>query len=115
MKKQTTVKVTAMTSGTLGRQAGQPPVSRLVKHQERCAVGLFVAKPRTDLEGSWVEGEAISVDEHPQGRQGDEEPAAEGGKVDELVDLAGHQRQHHQRVLETENTASVDIFIHFST
>lgn len=49
-----------------------------------------------------MEGEAISVDEHPHGRQGDEEPAAEGGKVDELVDLSGHQRQHHQRVLETE-------------
>lgn len=61
-----------------------------------------MVKPRTDLEGSWVEGEAISVDEHPQGCQGDEEPAAEGGKVDELVDLSSHQRQHHQRVLETE-------------
>lgn len=60
-----------------------------------------------------MKGEAISVDEHPQGCQADEEPAAEGGKVDELVDLSGHQRQHHRRILETENTASVDIFILF--
>lgn len=41
------------------------------------------------LERSWVEGEAISMDEHPQGCQGDEEPACEGGKVDELVDFSG--------------------------
>lgn len=40
-----------------------------------------------NLERPWVEGEAISMDEHPQGCQGDEEPASKGGKVDELVDL----------------------------
>lgn len=45
------------------------------------------------------------MDEHPQGRQGDEEPASKGGKVDELVDLTGDCHQHHQGVLETENTA----------
>lgn len=42
----------------------------------------------THFERSWVEGEAISMDEHPQGCQGDEEPATKGGKVDELVDLS---------------------------
>lgn len=42
----------------------------------------------TDLEGSRVEGEAVSMDEHPQGCQGDEEPTSEGGKVDELVDFS---------------------------
>lgn len=41
-----------------------------------------------NLERSWVEGEAISMDEHPQGCQGDEEPASKGGKVDELVDFS---------------------------
>lgn len=42
----------------------------------------------TNPERSWVEGEAISMDEHSQGCQGDEEPAGKGGKVDELVDLS---------------------------
>lgn len=32
-------------------------------------------------------GEPESMDEHAQGCQGDEEPAREGGKVDELVDF----------------------------
>lgn len=60
---------------------------------------------RANLERPRVEGEAISVDEHPQGCQGDEEPASEGGKVDELVDLSGEYHHHHQGVLETDNTA----------
>ena len=42
-----------------------------------------------NLERPWLEGEAISMDEHPQGCQGDEEPASEGGKVDELEDFSG--------------------------
>lgn len=53
-----------------------------------------------------MEREAIAVDEHPQGCQGNEEPAAEGGKADELVDLPGHHRQHHQGVLQAGHAAS---------
>lgn len=56
-----------------------------------------------------MEREAIAVDEHPQGCQGNEEPAAEGGKADELVDLPGHHRQHHQGVLQAGNAASYAI------
>lgn len=41
----------------------------------------------SDLERSRVKGEAIAVDKHPQGRQGDEKPASKGDKVDELVDF----------------------------
>lgn len=41
------------------------------------------------LEGPGVKRVAVAVDEHPQGCQGDEEPAREGNKVDELVDLPG--------------------------
>lgn len=65
----------------------------------------FKWQGRANLERPRVEGEAISVDEHPQGCQGDEEPASEGGKVDELVDLSGEYHHHHQGVLETDNTA----------
>lgn len=67
----------------------------------------FKWQGRANLERPRVEGEAISVDEHPQGCQGDEEPASEGGKVDELVDLSGEYHHHHQGVLETDNTAMV--------
>lgn len=65
----------------------------------------FKWQGRANLERPRVEGEAISVDEHPQGCQGDEEPASKGGKVDELVDLSGEYHHHHQGVLETDNTA----------
>lgn len=65
----------------------------------------FKWQGRANLERPRVEGEAISVDEHPQGCQGDEEPSSEGGKVDELVDLSGEYHHHHQGVLETDNTA----------
>lgn len=43
---------------------------------------------QSNLERSRVEREAIAMDEHPQGCQGDEEPASKGGEVDELVDLS---------------------------
>lgn len=105
MKKQTTVKVTAMATGTFGLSER--------KEQSQIKAGSVLAQGgkngewhgRANLERSWVEGEAISVDEHPQGCQGDEEPASEGGKVDELVDLSGEYHQHHQGVLETYSTA----------
>lgn len=42
-----------------------------------------------NLERPWMEGEAISMDEHPQGCQGNEEPTREGDEVDELVDFSG--------------------------
>lgn len=42
-----------------------------------------------DLERPRQKREAVSMDEHPQGRQGDEEPAGKRGEVDELVDLSG--------------------------
>lgn len=42
------------------------------------------------LERSWVKGKAISMDEHPQGCQGDEKPASKGCKVDELIDLSSN-------------------------
>lgn len=54
---------------------------------------LLGFSPRTrseaasNLERSRVKGEAIAVDKHPQGCQGDEKPASEGGEVDELVDF----------------------------
>lgn len=67
----------------------------------------FKWQGRANLERPRVEGEAISVDEHPQGCQGDKEPSSEGGKVDELVDLSGEYHHHHQGVLETDNTAMV--------
>lgn len=77
MKKQTTVKVTAMTSGTFRLTTGELRIEVTVRENEGVS----------NLERSWVEGEAIPVDEHPQGCQGDEEPASEGDKVEELVDL----------------------------
>jgi len=43
--------------------------------------------PHTDLERSYVVGEAIPMEDHPQGCQGDEEPAGEGDEADELVDV----------------------------
>lgn len=57
---------------------------------ESCAGSTRENEAISNLERSRVKGEAVSVDEHPQGRQGDEEPASEGDKVDELVDLPGH-------------------------
>lgn len=50
--------------------------------------GAALKAGRPNLERPRVVGEAISMDEHSQGCQGDEEPAREGGKVDELVDLS---------------------------
>lgn len=84
MKKQTTVKVTAMTKGTLRW------VSKQDRWSESCNVKeekLKDSEKHTDLEGPWVVGEAVSMDEHAQGCQGDEEPAWKRGKVDELVDF----------------------------
>lgn len=44
-------------------------------------------KQSVNLERPWVMREPESMDKHAQGCQGDEEPAREGGKVDELVDF----------------------------
>lgn len=84
MKKQTTVKVTAMTRGTFGSSKKTTVHGQfsLGYNEECCTVG------HTNLERSRVEREAISMDEHPQSCQGDEEPASKGGKIDELVDLS---------------------------
>lgn len=54
------------------------------------------------LERSRVKREAIAVDKHPQGCQGDEKPASKGGKVEELVEFPSDEHQHHQRILETK-------------
>lgn len=82
MKKQTTVKVTAITRGTFHNTADS---TRLFTDAAQYKEHLFFPP---DLERSRVEGEAVSVDQHPQGCQGDEEPASKGGKVDELVDFS---------------------------
>lgn len=104
MKKQTTVKVTAMTTGTFGLSERKEQ-SQIKSWPVLCTVKKLKWQGRANLERPRVEGEAISVDEHPQGCQGDEEPASKGGKVDELVDLSGEYHHHHQGVLETDNTA----------
>lgn len=45
--------------------------------------------------------ESVSVDEHPQGCQGDEKPAWERGKIDQLIDLSFNNHDDHQRILQT--------------
>lgn len=54
----------------------------------------------SNLEGSWVEGEAVAMDEHPHGRHGNEEPPGKGGKVDQLEDLSSGHHHYHHRILQ---------------
>lgn len=81
MKKQTTVKVTAMAKGTFKR------INRKERFKSDCKVKKKRVQKNTNLEGSWVVGEAVSMDEHAQGCQGDKEPARKRCEVDELVDF----------------------------
>lgn len=102
MKKQTTVKMTAMARGTFGVHKQE---ARLGSGHGRRRT-MHHADTPTDLKRPRVERKAISVDEHPQGRQGDEEPASEGGKVDELVDFSRGDGEDHQGVLGTHRQRS---------
>lgn len=76
MKKLTTVKVTAMAKGTfkwVNRQERLQSTAMLKREKRK----LKDSEKHTNLEGPWVVGEAVSMNEHAQGCQGDEEPARE--------------------------------------
>lgn len=81
MKKDTAVKVTATTNGTLMLIT----LFRLTcsKRKRLCNSVQYA-----NLKRSRVEGEMISMDEHPQGCQGNEEPMRKGVKADELGNIS---------------------------
>lgn len=54
-----------------------------------------------DLEWSGMFWKSVAVDDHSQGRHGNEEPTGERRKVDQLKDLSSRQHDDHQRILQT--------------
>lgn len=54
-----------------------------------------------DLEWSGMFWKSEAVDDHSQGRHGNEEPTGERRKVDQLKDLSSCQNDDDQRILQT--------------
>lgn len=48
-----------------------------------------------NLKCSWMVWESIAMDEKPQCNQGDEEPARERSKVDQLINVPSCQHDNH--------------------